>query len=58
MTCSCPAPDRDLCPDCRGWGFQAGTTGEDRTKCPRCRGLGGQEPDDLECGVWGLHPAR
>ena len=51
-------PDRDLCHDCHGWGFQPGTTGGNRPKCPRCRGLGGQEPHDLDCPTWGLHSAR
>lgn len=40
FTVRLPAPDRD--PDCHGWGFQPGTTGDNRPVCARCRGLGGQ----------------
>ncbi|WP_042382141.1 hypothetical protein [Streptacidiphilus melanogenes] len=52
-TCDCPPPDRDLCPDCRGWGYQPGTSGKDHPLCARCPGHGGQTPHDLGCRVWG-----
>jgi hypothetical protein len=55
--CDCPAPDRDLCPDCRGWGYHPGTSGADRPLCPRCHGYGGQTPHDPECAMWDLRPA-
>ncbi|WP_042433445.1 hypothetical protein [Streptacidiphilus anmyonensis] len=48
-----PWPDRDLCPDCCGWGYQPGTSGTDRPACPRCHSHGGQTPHDLGCPVWG-----
>ncbi|RAG81764.1 hypothetical protein DN069_31175 [Streptacidiphilus pinicola] len=58
MNCSCPPPDRDLCLDCRGWGYQVGTVGDDRPKCPHCHGQGGQQPHDLACGALGpVEPA-
>jgi hypothetical protein len=41
--CACPAPERDLCPDYRSWGYQPGTSGEDRPLCSACEGHGGQQ---------------